>query len=115
MRVVHINTYDIQGGAARSAYGLHKALQALGHESWLLARNNISEDASVIKLPLTVPPAENETLRALQQIQQHEINQNRTEISNTYFSLSQEGYDLSLHPRVREADIIQLHWVVDLL
>ncbi|MDQ6630702.1 MAG: glycosyltransferase [Verrucomicrobiota bacterium] len=115
MRVVHINTYDIQGGAARSAYGLHKALQTLGHESSLLTRHKVSEDPSVIKLPLTARPADNEKVTALQQIQQCEINQNRTKISNTYFSLSQEGYDLSLHPLVREADIIQLHWVVDLL
>src|SRR5262245_41959934 len=49
MRIVHINTYDITGGAARATFLLHKGLQKLGHESlmYVLARN--SDDPSVVQ------------------------------------------------------------------
>ena len=36
MRILHINTYDIGGGAARAAYRLHTGLRCLGHMSHLL-------------------------------------------------------------------------------
>lgn len=50
MKILHINTHDISGGAARAAYRLHSALNKVGHESYMLVRDKISDDSTVIKL-----------------------------------------------------------------
>lgn len=44
-------------------------------------------------------------------IQGHYIDSHRTDISNTFFSLSYPGYDLSTLPLVQAADVVNLHWV----
>jgi hypothetical protein len=48
MRVVHISPADILGGAARGAYGLHKALQAANVDSLMLVQRKYSDDPSVL-------------------------------------------------------------------
>ncbi len=46
-------------------------------------------------------------------VQKHFIDGNRTELSNTLFSLPYPGCDLSRVEIVRKADVINLHWVAD--
>ncbi|AEJ61878.1 glycosyl transferase group 1 [Spirochaeta thermophila DSM 6578] len=48
MRILHINTNDIFGGAARAAYRLHKGLQRAGVESWMLVQQKMGDDPSVV-------------------------------------------------------------------
>ncbi len=48
LNILHINTSDIQGGAARAAYRLHKSLQSINVESKMLVRTKISDDCTVI-------------------------------------------------------------------
>lgn len=48
MKILIINTYDIQGGAARAAYRLHKALLAEGIDSQMLVQTKLSDDFTVI-------------------------------------------------------------------
>lgn len=47
-RVLHLSTTDIQGGAARGSYWLHRALVASGVESMMLVDRKYSEDKTVI-------------------------------------------------------------------
>ena len=47
MKVLHINYSDIEGGAARGAYWMHKALKQSGIESEMLVARKRSSDASV--------------------------------------------------------------------
>ena len=47
MKVLHINTTDIEGGAARAAYRLHKALLKNGVESQMLVQKKISDDYTI--------------------------------------------------------------------
>ena len=49
MKVLIINSYDIQGGAARAAYRLHQALQKDGVASQMLVQFKQSSDHSVIE------------------------------------------------------------------
>ena len=37
LKVLHVNTYDHAGGAARAAYRLHKGLRLLNQESCMLS------------------------------------------------------------------------------
>jgi glycosyltransferase involved in cell wall biosynthesis len=47
MKILHINTYDIDGGAARATYRLHKALLSSGVDSQMLVQSKSSDDFTV--------------------------------------------------------------------
>lgn len=48
MKVLHISTHDINGGAARAAYRLHTGLQDIGLQSQMLVQEKYSNDKTVI-------------------------------------------------------------------
>jgi glycosyltransferase involved in cell wall biosynthesis len=48
MKILQINTSDIQGGAARAAYRIHKGLQTIGIQSQMLVQSKKSDDKSII-------------------------------------------------------------------
>ena len=48
LKVLHVNTLDIQGGAARAAYRLHQSLLKCGIDSRVLVQTKTSDDRSVI-------------------------------------------------------------------
>ncbi|MFN6483405.1 MULTISPECIES: glycosyltransferase family 4 protein [unclassified Nostoc] len=48
MKILHISTHDINGGAARAAYRLHTGLQDIGLESQMLVQEKYSDDKTVI-------------------------------------------------------------------
>lgn len=48
MKVLHLSTSDANGGAARGAYWMHKALQQVGVDSCMLVANKGTSDSSVI-------------------------------------------------------------------
>jgi len=48
MKTLHINSSDINGGAARAAYRLHRALLAQGIDSQMLVQTKASDDVTVI-------------------------------------------------------------------
>jgi len=50
MKIVHLAKIDLQGGAARAAYRLHKGLQSVGHESFMLVASKSGDDPSVIAI-----------------------------------------------------------------
>lgn len=47
MRVVHLNYSDIDGGAARAAYRIHKSLESSGIDSLMWVNKTISGDSTV--------------------------------------------------------------------
>lgn len=49
MHILHANTFDIEGGAARAAWRLHKGLQSLGTQSRMLVQTKTSGDSSVVE------------------------------------------------------------------
>lgn len=48
VRVVHVSTDDVTGGAGRCAHRLHAGLLALGHDSRMLVQRKRSDDPTVI-------------------------------------------------------------------
>ena len=45
MKILHVNTFDSQGGAARAAYRIHSALKANGVDSrMLVAKKKYSDN-----------------------------------------------------------------------
>jgi len=48
MKILIVNTFDIEGGAARAAYRLHKALLSQGVDSQMLVQSKSSDDYTAI-------------------------------------------------------------------
>ena len=48
MKILHLNTSDISGGAARAAYRIHKGLQGIDVDSKMLVQTKLSDDKTVI-------------------------------------------------------------------
>lgn len=48
MKVLHINTNDISGGAAKAAYRLHHGLLKIGVDSRYLVANKLSDDFTIL-------------------------------------------------------------------
>ena len=48
MKILHVSTYDIEGGAARAAYRLHKSLLQIGVDSKMLVQRKMSHPAAFI-------------------------------------------------------------------
>src|SRR5262245_14184450 len=110
MRITHVSTVDIEGGAARAAYRLHRGLIGSGVQSRLLSVHKASVDDTVGQVrPWREPDAFEPTY--LDELQQRYVNSNRTSISNTLFTVPYPGLDLTGLPDVRAADVINLHWV----
>jgi len=51
MRVLHLSTFDIRGGAARGTYWLHQALARRGVDSRMLVGRKYSADPTVVEPP----------------------------------------------------------------
>lgn len=48
MNILHVNTSDISGGAARAAYRIHKGLQGIGIDSKMLVQTKLSDNKTVM-------------------------------------------------------------------
>ncbi len=111
MRVVHLSTSDLQGGAARSAWRLHLGLLELGCNSTMLVREKSSDHPTVRATGWTRSARE----RFWEGLAAEHVWANRTPISTTHFSLGHPGLDLRQEPEIQQAEIIHLHWVADFL
>jgi glycosyltransferase involved in cell wall biosynthesis len=112
LKIVHVSTFDTQGGAARAAYRLQQGLCQIGQDCQMLVRYKYSVDENVVSIvdPRILEQSA-EALFVEGAIQQHYINAHRTDISNSSFTLPYPGFDLSELPQIQKADIINLHWV----
>lgn len=49
MKILHVSTFDLAGGAARSAYRLHEGLKSLNADSQMLVQAKKSDDKNVVE------------------------------------------------------------------
>lgn len=109
MRIVHLSTSDVEGGAARAAWRLHQALRRAGEDSLMVVRRKTLGAPTVH----AAPGKQDDACLWGYIVQNRCLDRNRTPLSNTWFSLGWPGQDLSQDPLVREADLLNLHWVSD--
>jgi len=108
MNVLHLSTSDLDGGAARGAYQIHKALQRIGVNSQMLVAHKVSADPTVIgpkdrgidKILSGVRPA-------LERFYINKYKQKKT------YVFSPAIFPNNIAPQVREInpDIINIHWI----
>jgi glycosyltransferase involved in cell wall biosynthesis len=108
VRVLGIAANDVLGGAARSAYRLHQGLSRAGVEARMLVRWKHSEDSSVTGLDASWQDEEH--VASERAIRQRWVRENRTDRTDTLFSLGMPSIDIAAHPLVRWASVLHLHW-----
>jgi glycosyltransferase involved in cell wall biosynthesis len=109
MKILIVNTSDIQGGAARAAYRLHKALLSQNIDSQMLVQSKSSDDFTIETTSNTkVQKAINKLRPALDSFSVR-FYKNRTK---TLFSPSWFGF-ASIVDKINEInpDIVHLHWI----
>lgn len=110
MNIVQLNTWDIDGGAARAAYRLHKGLLQQGHQNTLICLTKSSDNTAVLEIAAESTDHKPNGLSS-DVVQTYGINESRTPLSNTLFSFPYPGWDVSSLPIIQTADLINLHWV----
>ncbi|MBM4147173.1 MAG: glycosyltransferase, partial [Nitrospira sp.] len=125
MKIVHLCSMDFSG-AGNAAYRLHKGLLAIGADSTMLVLNKRSGDLSV-KLILTDSPdkssccvedsPEKETNWRNIFVKWHSLLSQYPErpIGSELFSDASSDMNLESVKEIRDADIINFHWVAGLI
>ena len=108
MKVLIVNTYDIQGGAARAAYRLHRALIAKSVNSLMLVQFKASDDFSVLS-PLSTWAKLLGRIRFFFDIFLLKKYKNRKKI--LFSSANIPFTDIAERINALEPDIVHLHWV----
>ncbi|MCF8319124.1 MAG: glycosyltransferase family 4 protein [Sphingobacteriaceae bacterium] len=108
MKVVHLNSYENNGGAGRAASRLVQALKAQGLDASLWVNYSFEVQASQQNFSRGLFP---KFITAVQIILERIRTKTRIKPVKTPFSIPFFGKDISRHPVLREADIIHLHWI----
>ncbi|MGB3312380.1 MAG: glycosyltransferase family 4 protein [Nodosilinea sp.] len=102
MKIVHLSTSDLDGGAAKAAYRIHQGLIDVGVDSTMLVRHKLSKDSTVIANKTVLAQIGSKVDgRPLKRYPQRD----RTMFSPQWFPDSVVGRVQALNP-----DIVHLHW-----
>jgi len=117
MRVVHISTFDLLGGAARAAYRLHEGLQRIGVESEMFVADKLSRDNTVSRYE----PSADGWNRLRREIRRQKLGRSlngyhpTSPLSLRNFSDDRTIYKDDPWRRLPECDLLHLHWVAGFL
>jgi glycosyltransferase involved in cell wall biosynthesis len=107
MKIVIMNTSDIEGGAARCAFRLHKGILRLGLESVYVVQEKLSDDETVLGNRSSLGRILAIARPALDSLP----NRFYRKRIRTYFSSGIVPGRISSHVNRMSPDIINLHWV----
>jgi glycosyltransferase involved in cell wall biosynthesis len=115
MKVVHLNTSDLIGGAARAAYRLHMGLCSLGHDSSMLVVKKNSSDPTVA----IFKPERNLYNLLRRYVLKKRIDQSFAKYKTSGpadwepFSVDRSQYGGTLLQQLAVCDVINLHWIAN--
>ena len=114
MKIVIVSSSD-SGGAGIAALRLHKALLAYGADSHMLCLHKSTNEKNVVAFNKSVKTKIIEHLPI--PYRQNKYKKYYQELGRCYecFSFPEAVFDISEHPLIKEADIINLHWVGSML
>ena len=108
MKILIVNTSDIQGGAARAAYRLHRALLAYGFDSQMLVQSKVSDDYTVIGPETKIKKAIAKIRPMLDQLPARRYkNRSKTLFSPAWLPFT----DIVEKINKINPDIVHLHWI----
>jgi len=113
MKILHLSTHDIRGGAARAAFRLHTALRRLGHDSTMLVAHRDSDDPTVRALVRSKDLATNlrRRWRRSQILREFEDYQDTRPAGLEPFSDDRSQHAHDLVKQLPPCDVIHLQWV----
>ena len=109
MNVLHLIAGDLNGGAARGAYWLHKGLLSLNQKSFILnnSRKDISEANIRNLIDSNFQKVRSYILPQIVSLPVRLYRERRQKI----FSIGIDGYDITKYKEYEWADVIHLHWI----
>jgi hypothetical protein len=113
MRILHLSTSDVGGGAARAAFRLHTGLRRLGHDSTMLVLKRLSGESCVTKLKWSNDFA----TRLRRKRRRKQIERDFEPYKKTLpagfeiFSDDRSDAGFDLVRQLPACDLINLHWV----
>jgi glycosyltransferase involved in cell wall biosynthesis len=114
LRILHISTSDISGGAAKAAYRQHRALQADNNDSRMYVAVRLSDDPTVLQYRAGGHLFQRATRRMRFEYLRWEYARNsRNRPANKYESFTDDRvhYGIDITTQMPAADIINLHWI----
>lgn len=109
LKILHLNTYEGNGGAGRACLRLSDALRAAGADSRVMSYLQLRPSTRTI--PFSKTPVQR-GLAVFNILSERYLSRAVTKPGeNTPFSLSWFGTSVKNHPEVKSADIIHLHWL----
>ncbi len=110
MKILIVNTFDIQGGAARAAYRLHRALLENGMDSQMLVQSKSSDDYTILAETDIIRKKFNSLRRIFDGLPvRFYKNRTQTLFSPAWFPFSNVVDEINkINP-----DIVHLHWICD--
>jgi len=108
LKVVHLNSYENNGGAGRAASRLVGALQQEGLNASIWVNYSFEVQPTQYNFSRGLIP---KFFTAVQIILERILTKTRIKPAKTPFSIPFFGKDISQHLALKEADIIHLHWI----
>lgn len=115
MKIVHLSTYDVAGGAGRAAHRLHTGLRQAGIHSSMFVREARTKDDSVV----TFEPTQKFWGRVERRLRRAGIRRNLSpSVSDESaqfepFRSDRSEYGGDVMSQLPTCDVINLHWIVD--
>lgn len=108
MKILHVNTSDISGGAARAAYRIHKGLQGIGMDSKMLVQSKLNDDKTVIGPDNKIKKGFAKLRPTLDSAAKNLFSGgSKTIFSPAWFPFS----DIPSQIKAISPDIVHLHWI----
>jgi len=107
MRVLHLNTTDTAGGAARGAYWLHRALRDVGVDSLMMVDRKHSDDDTVLE----VSSGARRFLRAARARLDRLPLRFYPNTHESYWSVGWFPHKMERWIRKVKPDVVHLHWI----
>jgi glycosyltransferase involved in cell wall biosynthesis len=108
MRVLHLNTSDIQGGAARAVYRLNKSLQNIGINSRMLVQDKTSDDYTVVGPETKVKKV---IAKIRPRLDQFPVNSYKKRLKVIFSPAWLPFSDIVSRINEIAPDIVHLHWI----
>jgi glycosyltransferase involved in cell wall biosynthesis len=111
LKILHLSTEDISGGAARAAYRLHTGLRRLGYDSSMLVARRVSDDQTISRFM----PSMDFSSRLHRRLRRARIARDFERYSASrpceIFSDDRSEYGSDILRRLPLYDVINLHWI----
>lgn len=108
LKVIHLNTYEGNGGAGRACLRLSDALQTSGVDSSVMVYYQFKESTKAVAFSKTPFQKVKAVFNILSE---RYLSKAFTKALKTPFSLQWFGRGISRHPALKEADLIHIHWI----